>query len=50
MDDIYKIEKKQAAKIASQLRYGDEVIRKIINAESEYEIDRILKQARLDNE
>lgn len=43
-------EKKDAIDIATELCYSEEVKRKIAQAKSVYEIGRILKQARLDQE
>lgn len=45
--DSLKHKKKEAEKIAKQLCYSKYVIEKIRNAESEAEINRILKAARL---
>lgn len=42
--------KKDAIDIATELCYSEEVKRKIAQAKSVYEIGRILKQARLDQE
>ena len=47
---ILDAEKKDAIDIATELCYGEEVKRKIAQAKSVYEISRILKQARLDQE
>ncbi len=47
--DIGK-EKKEAIRIALELCYDNKIVQKIDAAKSEYEIYRILKQARLDNE
>lgn len=43
-------EKKDAIDIVTELCYSEEVKRKIAQAKSVYEIGRILKQARLDQE
>lgn len=43
-------EKKDSIDIATELCYSEEVKRKIAQAKSVYEIGRILKQARLDQE
>ena len=43
----FEIERKQKALIALELFYGDGVSERILNARSSNEIDRILKQARL---
>ena len=45
--DEFEIERKQKALIALELFYGDGVSERILNAKSSSEIDRILKQARL---
>lgn len=42
--------KRDAIDIATELCYSEEVKRKITQAKSVYEIGRILKQARLDQE
>lgn len=47
---ILDAEKKDAIDIATELCYSEEVKRKIAQAKSVYEIGRILKQARLDQE
>lgn len=47
---ILDAEKKDAINIATELCYSEEVKRKIAQAKSVYEISRILKQARLDQE
>lgn len=47
---ILDTEKKDAIDIATKLCYSEEVKRKIAQAKSVYEIGRILKQARLDQE
>ena len=47
---ILDAEKKDAIDIAMELCYSEAVKRKIAQAKSVYEIDRILKQARLDQE
>jgi hypothetical protein len=47
---ILDAEKKDAIDIATELCYGEEVKRRIAQAKSVYEISRILKQARLDQE
>lgn len=47
---ILDAEKKDAIDIATKLCYSEEVKRKIAQAKSVYEIGRILKQARLDQE
>lgn len=47
---ILDAEKKDAINIATELCYGEEVKRKISQAKPVYEIGRILKQARLDQE
>lgn len=47
---ILDTEKKDAIDIATELCYSEEVKRKIAQAKSVYEIGRILKQARLDQE
>lgn len=47
---ILDAEKKDAMDIATELCYSEEVKRKIAQAKSVYEIGRILKQARLDQE
>lgn len=43
-------EKREAINIAMQLGYPRKVVRKIQKAKSVYEVDRILTQARLDQE
>lgn len=43
-------EKKDAIDVATELCYSEEVKRKIAQEKSVYEIGRILKQARLDQE
>lgn len=43
-------EKKDAIDIATELCYSEEVKKKLAQAKSVYEIGRILKQARLDQE
>lgn len=47
---ILDAEKKDAIDIATEFCYSEEVKRKITQAKSVYEIGRILKQARLDQE
>lgn len=47
---ILDVEKKDEIDIATELCYSEEVKRKILQAKSVYEIGRILKQARLDQE
>jgi hypothetical protein len=47
---ILDAEKKDTIDIATELCYSEEVKRKITQAKSVYEIGRILKQARLDQE
>lgn len=47
---ILDAEKKDAIVIATELYYSEEIKRKIAQANSVYEISRILKQARLDQE
>ena len=47
---ILDAEKKDAITIATELCYSEEVRRKIAQAKSVYEISRILKQARLNQE
>lgn len=47
---ILDAEKKDAIDIATELCYSEEVKRKIAQAKSVYEIGRILKQARLNQE
>lgn len=47
MDKLEQIKKSQI-KTAKQLLYSEEVINKIKNAKTEYEIDRIMTQARRD--
>lgn len=47
---ILDAEKKDAIDIATELCYSEEVKRKFAQAKSVYEIGRILKQARLDQE
>lgn len=47
---ILDAEKKDSIDIATELCYSEEVKRKIAQAKSVYEIGRILKQARLDQE
>lgn len=47
---ILDAKKKDAIDIATELCYSEEVKRKISQAKSVYEIGRILKQARLDQE
>lgn len=47
MDKLEQIKKAQI-KTAKQLLYSEEVINKIKNAKTEYEIDRIMTQARRD--
>ena len=47
---ILDAEKKDAIDIATELCYSEEVKRKIAQAKSVYEIGRIFKQARLDQE
>lgn len=47
---ILDAEKKDAIDIATELCYSEEVKRKIAQTKSVYEIGRILKQARLDQE
>lgn len=47
---ILDAEKKDAIDIATELCYSEEFKRKIAQAKSVYEIGRILKQARLDQE
>lgn len=47
---ILDAEKKDAIDIATELCYSEEVKRKIAQAKSVYEIDRILKPARLNQE
>ncbi len=42
------VEKKKAIDIAAQLCYNDDVKKKIEKVKTSYEIDRILKQARLE--
>ena len=43
-------EKKEALKIANQLYYDEKTKRKISNAKTTFEIDRVLKQARIDQD
>lgn len=47
---ILDSEKKAAIDIATELCYSEEVKNKLTQAKSVYEISRILKQARLDQE
>lgn len=47
MDKLGTVKKAQI-KVAKQLVYPEEVIEKIRNAKTVYEIDRIMTQARLD--
>ena len=47
---ILDAEKKDSNDIATELFYSEEVKRKITQEKSVYEIGRILKQARLDQE
>jgi regulator of replication initiation timing len=47
---ILDTEKKDAIDIATELCYSEEVKKKLTQAKSVYEIGRILKQARLDQE
>lgn len=47
---ILDAEKQEAIDIATELCYSEEVKRKIAKAKTVYEITRILKQARLDQE
>ena len=47
---ILDAEKKDAIDISTELCYSEEVKKKLSQAKSVYEIGRILKQARLDQE
>lgn len=48
MKTALELEKQNAIRIAKQLHYDKEIIQKIKQAETSYEIGRLLKQARLD--